>query len=141
MLGDPAAAEEVAAEALARAYAQRGRVSVLPQRDGWVLRVAANLAIDRVRRHPPQLLPPEVLDVEETLSLRMALTAALGALPRRQRQAVTLRYLGELSEREVAQALGISPGSVKTHVHRGLASLRARLGASIDEEVPLGLAR
>jgi DNA-directed RNA polymerase specialized sigma24 family protein len=39
-----------------------------------------------------------------------------------------LRYLADLSESETAQALGIAPGTVKVHAHRGLAALRSRLG-------------
>jgi len=73
------------------------------------------------------------------VALRLALNAALLTLAPRQRQAVALRYLGGLSDREVAQALGISLGSVKTHIHRGLNSLRARLGASLEEVVPVAL--
>ena len=140
IVGDATSAEDVAAEALARAYSQWPRVSSLPHCDGWVLRVATNLAIDHVRRHPPRFQPAEAADAEELLTLRMALAAALVSLPRRQRQAVTLRYLGELSEAEVAVALGISSGSVKTHVHRGLAALRRRLGPGIEEVVPIGVA-
>ena len=141
IVGDEAAAEDVAAEALARAYSQWPRVSGLPHGDAWVLRVASNLAIDHVRRHPPQAQVTSSIGAEELVTLRMALVAALVSLPRRQRQAVTLRYLGELSEAEVASVLGISAGSVKTHVHRGLASLRARLGPSIEEVVPVGVDR
>ena len=141
MLGDLTTAEDIAAEALARAYAQWPRVSALPHCDAWVLRVATNLAIDHLRHHPPQLRPLPSADIGELVTLRMALAAALVNLPRRQRQVVTLRYLGELSESEVAMALGISCGSVKTHVHRGLAALRARLGPSIEEVVPLGMDR
>lgn len=124
---------------MARAYAQWPRVSALPHCDAWVLRVAANLAIDHVRRHPPRLQPAASVDTVELVTLRMALAAAVLTLPRRQRQVVTMRYLGELSETEVAAALGISCGSVKTHVHRGLAVLRARLGPSIEEVVPHGV--
>ena len=53
--------------------------------------------------------------------------AALRSLPTRQRECLALRYYLELSEAEIAAALGISPGSVKTHVHRGLAALADRL--------------
>lgn len=141
ILCDASAAEDVAAEALARAYAQWPRVSALPHVDAWVLRVASNLATDHVRRNPPQVQPASSLETDELVTLRMALGAALVSLPRRQRQTVTLRYLGELSEAEVADALGISSGSVKTHVHRGLAALRARLGPSIEEVVPHGMDR
>ena len=53
------------------------------------------------------------------------LLAALGRLPRRQRQVLTLRYYVDLSEAQIADALGISAGSVKAHAHRGLAALRS----------------
>jgi RNA polymerase sigma-70 factor (sigma-E family) len=53
--------------------------------------------------------------------------AALGRLPRRQREVLTLRYYLDLSEAQIAQALSISAGSVKAHAHRGLAALRAEV--------------
>jgi RNA polymerase sigma-70 factor (sigma-E family) len=53
------------------------------------------------------------------------LIAALGRLPRRQREVLTLRYYLDLSEAQIADALSISAGSVKAHAHRGLASLRS----------------
>ncbi|MHB8185345.1 MAG: sigma-70 family RNA polymerase sigma factor [Dermatophilaceae bacterium] len=65
----------------------------------------------------------------ETLALEHGtgdrLVAALGRLPRRQREVLTLRYFVDLSEVQIAEALHISPGSVKAHAHRGLAALRA----------------
>ena len=56
---------------------------------------------------------------------RAAVLARLARLPQRQREVLVLRYYLDLSEHEIADALGISPGSVKTHAHRGLAALRA----------------
>jgi RNA polymerase sigma-70 factor (sigma-E family) len=53
------------------------------------------------------------------------LVAALGRLPRRQREVLTLRYYLDLSEAQIADALSISAGSVKAHAHRGLAALRS----------------
>jgi len=53
------------------------------------------------------------------------LLMALARLPRRQREVLTLRYYLDLSEAQIADALGISAGSVKAHAHRGLAALRA----------------
>ncbi len=53
------------------------------------------------------------------------LVAALGRLPRRQREVLTLRYYLDLSEAQIADALGISAGSVKAHAHRGLSGLRS----------------
>jgi RNA polymerase sigma-70 factor (sigma-E family) len=57
------------------------------------------------------------------------LVAALGRLPRRQREVLTLRYYLDLSEVQIADALSISPGSVKAHAHRGLAALRSDVEA------------
>jgi RNA polymerase sigma factor (sigma-70 family) len=55
--------------------------------------------------------------------------AALRTLPDRQREVLALRYYLDLSEAEIAVTLGISPGSVKTHAHRGIAALTERLEA------------
>jgi RNA polymerase sigma factor (sigma-70 family) len=139
MLGDRAAAEDVAAEALARAYARWPKVGGLSYRDGWVLKVATNLSIDRLRRRVPEVWPQVEADFEDGVELRMALNAALVTLAPRQREAVALRYLGGLSDQEVALALGISLGSVKTHIHRGLKGLRSRLGAGLEEVTPLAV--
>ncbi len=53
------------------------------------------------------------------------LIAALGRLPRRQQEVLTLRYFLDLNEAQIAEALSISAGSVKAHAHRGLTSLRS----------------
>ena len=55
---------------------------------------------------------------------RDRLLAALRQLPQRQREVIVLRYYGDLSEAQIAHALGIAPGSVKAHAHRALAALR-----------------
>ena len=62
-----------------------------------------------------------LLDAESTEML-----TALRSLPDRQREVLALRYYLDLSEAEIAAALGISTGSVKTHAHRGLAALALR---------------
>jgi RNA polymerase sigma-70 factor (sigma-E family) len=128
LLGERTAAEDVASEAMARAFARWPRVRGLPHRDAWVLRVAANIAIDVVRRRPPLPERPVAVDVEDALATRVALAAALRALPERQRDAVVLRYLNDYSEAQVAEALGVSPGTVKTHLRRGLRALRSKVG-------------
>jgi RNA polymerase sigma-70 factor (sigma-E family) len=56
--------------------------------------------------------------------------AALGLLPQRQKEVLTMRYYLDLSEAQIADALGISAGAVKAHAHRGLASLRDRMEKS-----------
>ena len=58
---------------------------------------------------------------------RSAVIAALRALPERQREALVLRYYADLSEADIAAAMGISRGAVKSHTARGMAALRAAL--------------
>ncbi|MGI5237620.1 SigE family RNA polymerase sigma factor [Dactylosporangium sp. CA-139066] len=53
--------------------------------------------------------------------------AAVRRLPARQREAIVLRYYGELSEAEIAEAMGVSRGAVKSHAARGMAALRQTL--------------
>jgi RNA polymerase sigma-70 factor (sigma-E family) len=56
---------------------------------------------------------------------------ALQTLPERQRTAVVLRYYNDLSEQETADTMGVSVGTVKSSVHRGLARMRALLGDEV----------
>ena len=129
ILGNIEDAEDAAAEALARALVRWGRVRRLPYREAWVMRVAANVAIDmaRKRRSLPQTTEL-VDDATDAVVLRVALAAALAALSRRQREVVSLRYVAGLSERDVATCLGISVNSVKKHMLRGTTTLREQLG-------------
>jgi RNA polymerase sigma factor (sigma-70 family) len=128
VLGRREEAEDVAAEACARAYASWRRVSTYPE--PWVARVASNLAIDAVRRRARDRDLTEGTTPDGLHEERLDLQRALRALPRRQLEVVTLRYLADLSEEAVAAALGCSVGTVKTHASRGLAALRlAPLGA------------
>jgi RNA polymerase sigma-70 factor (sigma-E family) len=127
-------AEDVAQESLARAAVRWTRLQDKPE--GWVSRVASNLAIDRYRRRrrePAQLSGPiGVVDVR--LGERGDLVAALRRLARRQREVVVLRYLADLSEAQVAIALGCSVGTVKSQASRGLVSLRRHMtGPSTSE--------
>jgi len=135
ILGDVTEGEDAAAEALARALVAWPRVGVLPYREAWVLRVAANVAMDAARKRQRSSLR-RARAVETTIEadqsdwvvLDVALRAAIVTLPRRKREVVVLRYLVDLSEADVAAALGISLGAVKQHGHRGLAALRQQVG-------------
>jgi RNA polymerase sigma-70 factor (sigma-E family) len=74
--------------------------------------------------------PPDMPSAEHgaLVSLeRSAVVTALHGLPERQREAIVLRYYGDLSEAEIADAMKISRGAVKSHTARGMASLRAAL--------------
>jgi RNA polymerase sigma-70 factor (sigma-E family) len=77
-----------------------------------------------------QKAPPDMPSAEHGafVSLeRSAVVAALRDLPDRQREAIVLRYYGDLSEAEIATAMGISRGAVKSHTARGMTALRAAL--------------
>jgi RNA polymerase sigma factor (sigma-70 family) len=130
ILDDAAAAEDIAAETMARALVRWPAVEGASR--AWVAKVAGNLSLDALRKKRPRIELADVPSEEDDAVSRMVLRAALVGLPRRQRQVVALRYLAGLDEREVADALGVSSSSVKTHNRRGLAALRVQL----REEVP-----
>ena len=82
-----------------------------------------------VQRHAPAPMPDhesaehgalEALEREEVIR-------ALHRLPRRQREVLVLRYYVDLSEAQIAEAIGISRGAVKSHASRGMATLRLNL--------------
>jgi RNA polymerase sigma-70 factor (sigma-E family) len=127
VLGDRGDAEDVAQEALARAHVRWVRLRDRPE--GWVVTVATNLAIDRLRRRSrtTESRREPVALVETHLSERIDLARALRRLSRRQREVVVLRYLADWPELAVADALGCTPGTVKSHASRGLAQLRHHL--------------
>ena len=136
VLGRRAEAEDCAQEAMARALARWSKVH--DHAAAWVARVATNLALDRVRklerqrRHQPQ---PAVVDDPVALR-RHDLVHALRALPARQREAVVLRYIVDLSEHETARAMSCAVGTVKSSAARGLDRLRTTLGPSWALEQP-----
>jgi RNA polymerase sigma-70 factor (sigma-E family) len=128
LLGDRTEAEDIAQETLARATLRWARLHERPE--GWVSRVASNLAIDRYRRRrrEPRFQSGPVGIVDDRTVERSDLVVALRRLPRRQREVVVLRYLADFSEADVAATLGCSVGTVKTHASRGLSALRRHLG-------------
>jgi len=133
LLGDQEDAADAAQESLARAHLHWSRLREHPE--GWVVSVSTNIAIDtlRRRRRPATTGTEAVALVEHHHAERIDLARALRRLTRRQREVVVLRYLADWPERDVADVLGCSPGSVKVHASRGLAALRHELG-----EVPGG---
>jgi RNA polymerase sigma factor (sigma-70 family) len=125
-------AEDVAMEALTRAHARWARLRQPP--DPWVATVTRNLAIDHLRRQRRAPAPPPPTaagpDVE-----RVDLLRAIGRLPKRQREAVSLRYLLDYSERDTAAVMRCSVGSVKQHLSRASAALSIALD-DLEEGTP-----
>jgi RNA polymerase sigma factor (sigma-70 family) len=126
ILGSRHEAEEVAQDTMTKAYVRWRTV----QRHArpWICRVAVNgsLGIVRRRRRNQHVNEPHA-GFQTAVADRVDLQRLLSSLSGRQRDVVALRYLADLSELEVADELGISVGSVKTHAHRGIATLRQHL--------------
>ena len=128
LLGDREEAREVAQETLARAFARWRKVSRYDE--PWVVRVATNQALDRHRRWRPTVPIDDrhrapVPDPAHVALQRHGLVECLRRLPRRQREVVVLRYFAHLTDRQIADALGVAEGTVKSRLsraHRQLAS-------------------
>jgi RNA polymerase sigma-70 factor (sigma-E family) len=137
LLGDAGQAEEVVQEAFIRLHGSWRRLRDPAKAAPYLRATVVNLARGRLRhrqvveRHRPE--PHRDARSPEDAALdgdrHRVVVAAIDRLPSRQRECVVLRYYLDLSERDIAAALGISCGSVKTHLHRGLATLAERLEA------------
>lgn len=131
LTGDHWAAEELLQDALARTVAHWRRVAAGGRPEAYVRRVMLNRmrSVWRGpgRRSHPTAEPPErPVDADQSgrSDDRLVLAAALRGLPPRQRAVLYLRFYEDLSEREAAEALGCSLGTVKRQTHDALARLR-----------------
>jgi RNA polymerase sigma-70 factor (sigma-E family) len=139
-VGDRQAAEELVAEAFARAWARWRTVGQHPAPRAWVVRTALNARVSWWRRHRREVALPE--SAAETAlddggidsAVDRELMAALLRLPARQRQVVALRIFLDLDTARTAQTLGIAPGTVTAHLARATATLRAELSGAIEQE-------
>src|SRR5882724_8107377 len=131
-------AEDVAQEAFARLLDRRASLRDPGAAIGYVRSTVCNLTRNR-KRHlgiarllAPPGLPEAGATLEQAVIVREdhgEVLAAVASLPRRQREAVVLRYWLELSEVEIAATMGIAAGTVKSLVSRGVASVGKRLEA------------
>jgi RNA polymerase sigma-70 factor (ECF subfamily) len=155
VLGNPHDAEEVAQDALVRAYRAiagypADRIRALRLRP-WLATIVVNLCRNRTRRRAPSsasLDPLIDLGIEPTapaadepsnLAARAAdrerLAALLATLPDRYRIPIVLRHVDDLSYAELAEVLGRPEGTLKAQVSRGLAMLRAAAAGTELEEL------
>ncbi len=119
---------EAAAEAFTYAWEHWDRVGAMENPAGYVYRTAQRIARRRVR--PLRVGLPPVPD--DTPWVEPGLPDALAGLTDRQRVVVVLIHGFGFAQREAAELLGVSAGSVQRHLERGLGKLRKSLGVEID---------
>jgi RNA polymerase sigma-70 factor, ECF subfamily len=133
--GSRPAAEDAVQEALLRAWERSEKGEEIESLDGWVRTVALNLARSGLRRLRAEARARSRMRgaaSDEPSANHVDLEQALSTLSRRQREAVVLRYYLQLDTREVAAALQINEGTVKSTLFRARAMLANALG--IDEQ-------
>jgi RNA polymerase sigma-70 factor (sigma-E family) len=129
---DETEAEDLVQECLMRVARRWPRVRRMEQPRAYARRILVNHALDGARgraRRRSELEPgvatsATAVDPLAVLDTRAELIDALGRLPARQRAVLVLRYFNDLTEAQVAEVLGCSPGTVKSSSSRGLARLR-----------------
>lgn len=131
-------AEDIVSEAFYQLYVRWRRLRTQEAAVDYVRSVVVNLTRMRirhlqvVRRHVQRAgaTTDEVVSGESLVVMlhdQEALVTAVRELPVRQREALVLKFWMDLSEREIADAMGVSPGSVKVHISRGKAALTRTL--------------
>ena len=141
-VGDRDAAQDLVAEAFARAWASWGTVSRHPVPTAWVVRTALNANVSRLRRRRREVPLPDPGAVADLPAAGEAadgpvdaqIMAALLRLPGRQRQVVALRLFLDLDTARTAEVLGIAPGTVTAHLARAIATLRDDLTSADQQE-------
>lgn len=138
-VGDQQAAEDLAQEALVRAYRSLDRFDVTRPLRPWLLSIVANLSRNALRDRSRYLRAVQRWLSEFGLSGRagpapgvehddsQALWSAIRELPARDQNVIYLRYFVELSVEETAQVIGAAPGTIKSRTHRALGRLKGLL--------------
>ena len=139
---DPATAEDVLQIAMEKTYLRWHRVRRMDDPAAYVRKVMVNVAISSRQRpwrrveSPRDVLPERPLPgAERGVEEHAALWPLVCALPERQRAVVVLRYYEDLTERETAEVLGCSVGTVKSQAHKAIGALRRGLSAPQAGEV------
>jgi RNA polymerase sigma-70 factor (sigma-E family) len=135
LTGDRGSAEDVVQDCFVAMHGAWPRLRDNDKAVAYLRRSVVNRARSVLRhrmvvdKHPPKPPPDEPSAEHGALNEleRAAVITALRKLPGRQREAVALRFYLDLPEREVARAMGISQGAVKSHMARAMASLRSTL--------------
>ena len=131
LVGDFSLGEEIAQDAFARLVDTRG----VREPRAYLRATVVNLSRSRIRRaviarrhsaaQAMSLVDPR--SGPEAVPTQITVRDELARLPRRQREAIVLRYYAGMSDGEIANALGVTTGSVKTHIHRPMTTLVDRM--------------
>ncbi len=140
LAGDHASAEDLLQNAFAKLYLSWDRIRDREALDGYVRRVMVNENNSLWRRawkrreHSTDTMPETGTTDAYDDGMGGVLWSFVQTLPPKQRAVVVLRYYEQLSEAEIAEELGISPGTVKSQASRALAALRARAPRSLTSD-------
>jgi RNA polymerase sigma-70 factor (ECF subfamily) len=147
MVGNVHEAQDIAQEAFLRAYMNIETYDVDRKFSTWLFRIVTNLSIDRLRKKKPDYYLDQEVDgtIGLTLSSQIAATDELPEdqvityelqdwiqgeilnLPSKYRSAIILKYIEDLSLKEISDVLDLPIATVKTRIHRGREALRKRL--------------
>lgn len=147
MLGNVHESQDVAQEAFLRAFTNIDSYDINRKFSTWLFRIATNLAIDRIRKKKPdfhledqvagtedltyysQFSTDEELPEDQVVQLEMQdwMQEQIMLLPPKYRSAIILKYLEDLSLKEISEILHLPVATVKTRIHRGREALRKRL--------------
>lgn len=146
--GDRARAEDVAQEALARAWLRWDEVAMMGNPNGWVFTVAFNLARDGRRRQASEsranlrsISGTDTVGTDSDVADRVALEGALREMPHRQRSVIALRYYAGMSVAETAQVMGCAEGTVKSLTSAAVSKLRTILRIDLPADETKGATR
>jgi len=147
MLGNRHEAEDLAQEAFVRAFVNIHSFKINMKFSTWLYRIATNLCIDRLRKKKPDYhldaevagteglnmysqIASDTLKPEEevaSLELQESIQEEITKLPEKYRSVIVLKYIEELSLKEISDILDLPVGTVKTRIHRGREALRKQL--------------
>ncbi|WP_353948716.1 RNA polymerase sigma factor SigW [Sporolactobacillus sp. Y61] len=156
MVGNRQEAEDLSQETFIRAYNHIDRFDINRRFSTWIFRIATNLSIDSLRRKKASVSLDAEVPGTDGLSLNTMLSDpdesshpdkhllrseteqwvqhGIAQLPEKYRSAVVLKYIEELSLKEISEVMDLPIGTVKTRVHRGREMLRKTLVASRGEK-------